>query len=229
MWRRTSRSRAVSWSSSGSASRPTGVGPGEGVEHEAREARGEDGVAGVHAGDRVEQLVGGDGLRHVAARARADGGDHVLGGVGGRQREEERVGRLLGRAADHRHAAAVGHVDVEQDDVGALRGDQRDRLLDAGRLADELDVALELGAHAGAEQPVVVDDRDARHAVPGSVSSTSVPAPGAEWIAARPPWRAMRPTIDSRTPRRSAGTAAGSKPGPRSRTKTCSASSEASA
>ena len=112
---------------------------------------------------------------------------------------------------------------------GRCAVDQRDRLLDGGGLADDLDVALELGAHAGAEEPVVVDDHDARHAVPGSVSSTSVPAPGAEWIAARPPWRAMRPTIDSRTPRRSAGTAAGSKPGPRSRTKTCSAPSEASA
>ena len=102
-------------------------------------------------------------------------------------------------------------------------------VLDAGRVADELDVAFELGADAGAEQPVVVDDGDAGHAVPGSVSSTSVPAPGSEWIAARPPWRAMRPTIDSRTPRRSAGTVAGSKPGPRSRTKTCSAPSDASA
>ena len=115
-------------------------------------------------------------------------------------------GACVGRAADDRHAAAVGHVDVEQDDVGALRGDERDGLLDARGLAHELDVALELGAHAGAEEPVVVDDGDARHAAPGSVSSTSVPAPGAEWIAARPPWRAMRPTIDSRTPRRSSGT-----------------------
>ena len=83
---------------------------------------------------------------------------------------------MLGGAADDRHAAAVGHVDVEQDDVGALRGHERDGVLDAGRLADELDAPLELGAHAGAEEPVVVDDGDAGHAVPGSVSSTSVPA-----------------------------------------------------
>ena len=41
-------------------------------------------------------------------------------------------------------------------------------------------------------------------------------------IRARPPWRSIRPTIDSRTPRRSSGTAAGSKPGPRSRTNTWS-------
>ena len=30
-------------------------------------------------------------------------------------------GACVGRAADDRHAAAVGHVDVEQDDVGVLR------------------------------------------------------------------------------------------------------------
>src|SRR5439155_4887792 len=113
-------------------------------------------------------------------------------------------------------AAAVGHVDVEQHDVGAQLGDGRDRVVDGGGVAHELDAPLELGPHPGAEQRMVVDDEDARHL--GSASSTSVPSPGAERTVARPPWRSMRPTIDSRTPRRSAGTAAGSKPGPRSRT-----------
>ena len=50
---------------------------------------------------------------------------------------------------------------------GRCGDDERDGLRDARGLAHELDVALELGAHAGAEEPVVVDDRDARHAVPG--------------------------------------------------------------
>ena len=46
-----------------------------------------------------------------------------------------------------------------------------------------------------------------RRPLRSSTSSTSVPPPpGAAWIAARPPWRSIRPTIDSRTPRRSAGT-----------------------
>ena len=48
------------------------------------------------------------------------------------------------------------------------------------------------------------------------VSSTSVPSPGSLRISARPPCRFMRPIIDSRMPRRSSGTASGSKPGPRS-------------
>ena len=38
------------------------------------------------------------------------------------------------------------------------------------------------------------------------VSSTSVPAPGLDLIRPVPPNRSIRPTIDSRTPRRSAGT-----------------------
>ena len=37
-----------------------------------------------------------------------------------------------------------------------------DRLADAAGLAHDLEQRLELGAHAGAEQLVVVDDQDAR-------------------------------------------------------------------
>ena len=73
-----------------------------------------------------------------------------------------------------RDAAAVGHVDVEQHDVGLLALDQRDGLVDGAGLADDLDAALELAAHARAEQRVVVDQHDAPH----SDSSTSVPAAG---------------------------------------------------
>ena len=81
-----------------------------------------------------------------------------------------------------------------------------------GGVAEHVDQPVELGAHARAEQRVVVDDDDARH---GSItSSTSVPVPGVLWIVARPPWRSMRAIIESRTPRRSAGAASGSKPGP---------------
>ena len=53
--------------------------------------------------------------------------------------------------------------------------------------------------------------------------------PGDVCSSASPPWRRMRPTIDSRTPRRSGGIEPGSKPGPRSRTKTCRRSAPASA
>ena len=81
----TSRSRGVRASSSVSG---CGRGAGERVEHEAGEPRREDRVAVVHPADGVGELVAGDVLGHVAARAGADHGDHVLGGVGDRQRQE---------------------------------------------------------------------------------------------------------------------------------------------
>src|SRR6185312_6244629 len=103
-----------------------------------------------------------------------------------------------------------------------------------------LDQPLELRLHARAEELVVVDDHDrrrrgVRHVPPPSSgtrcaeSDTSVPPPGMERTSARPPARSMRPRIDSRTPRRSAGTAASSKPGPRSRTYASIAPSSTSA
>src|SRR5204863_4398472 len=166
-------------------------------------------------------LGAGDGLGHVAARARADHGDHVLGGVGYRQRQEAGV---CGGALDHLDAAAVRHVHVEEDDVGLGRLDLGHRLVDGRGVAHELDEVLELRANAGAEELVVIHDQYARHS---SLSSTSVPS-GELFTVARPPWRSIRPTIDSRMPRRSSGTALGSKPGPRSRTKTLIAPSLAS-
>ena len=50
--------------------------------------------------------------------------------------------------------------------------------------------------------------------------ATSVPPPGLERISACPPARSILPTMDSRTPRRSSASGPGSKPEPRSRTKT---------
>ena len=59
--------------------------------------------------------------------------------------------------------------------------DQRHGLGDARGLADDVDRVAELGAHAGEEELVVVDEDDAalHVALRGSRSSTSVPSPGA--------------------------------------------------
>ena len=63
------------------------------------------------------------------------------------------VGPRLGHLADHLHPAAARHVHVEQDDVGlGARAIAGTALLDAVGVADDLDVPVELGAHAGAEQ-----------------------------------------------------------------------------
>ena len=89
--------------------------------------------------------------------------------------------------------------------------DRRHGLVHAAGLAGDLEQRLELGSHARAEELVVVHDQHARaaHGRSSSTSSTSVPPPGALATRARPPWRFMRPTIESRTPRRSLGTADG--------------------
>ena len=160
---------------------------GEGVEHEAGQARGEDGVAVVHAAHGVGQLLARDVLGHVAARAGADHGDHVLGGVGHRQREEARRARAeRGRAPDHLDAAAVRHVHVEQHDVGRVRLDRRDR----PRSTEPASPAISSSGSSSARTPErnswwssTIRTRGSRHVVAPATSSTSVPAPGALVIA----------------------------------------------
>ena len=90
---------------------------------------------------------------------------------------------------------------VEENDLGIELEDQRDRLGHAAGLADDVDDAVQLASHTGAEQGVVVDEHDAAHHEPlGMVNSISVPSPGVDLMVARPPTRASRPSIDSLSP-----------------------------
>ena len=228
-----------------------GAGPvGERVEHEAGQARGEHRVAGPHAAHRVGQLPAGDRLRDVPAGARADHRDDVLGGVGDAQRQEHHVRLRRADPAQHLGAAAVGHVDVEQHDVRAQVRDPGDRLGDRARLADHRhvgDAAVQLGAHAGAEQGVVVDEEDPhRRCRLASVELAPVAPrrgrpgdrhpqvhlgalPGRACAAG--PSRRAAPSCRARSPAspcRSSGTASGSNPAPRSRTNTFTSSGSTS-
>src|SRR5690606_29523358 len=131
----------------------------------------------------------------------------------------------------HLLAAAARHVHVEEHDVRLELLDRPHRGVHVPGLADDLDLRPELGTHAGPEQPVAVHDQHpGRH---GSsrfiVNVTSVPSPGAVRIRAAPPFRSIRPMIDSRMPMRSGGTASRSNPLPRSRTKTVTSSGSTSA
>ena len=192
-----------------------------GAARRPRRRRGPASIASASSG-------AGDRLGHVAPCAGADHRDHVLGGVGDREREEAlrraRLPRPGGSPRPRRRPACGRRAGRRR----AARQDRRDGLLDRPGVAENVDQVLELGAHAGAEQGVVVDDDDAsaverirsRRRSPSIRSATSVPPPGIARDLASPPSRSIRPMIDSRTPRRSAGTAAGSKPGPRSRTNT---------
>src|ERR1700761_895461 len=228
---------------------------GEGVEHEAGQPVREHRVAVRDPPDRVRQVAGGDRLGHVAPRARPDHRDHVLRRVRGRQREELDLGMLLLDLGDDGLAAAAGQVHVEQDHVGQQLADQFDGRSDVCGLADHFHPRAKFGAHARAEQAVVVDQDHARHvahrrlvssatsaaaglgsatvsldrADRGIVNVTFVPSPGADCTVASPPCLLILPWMDSATPLRSPGTAAGSKPLPRSRTATLTLSGSTSA
>jgi hypothetical protein len=118
-------------------------------------------------------------------------------------------------------------VDVEQNDVRHELLDRPHSLIYRPALPDDIDLLVERLVNSRAEEGVIVDDQDPRgchgaHSLLSrlTVISISVPPACEERTVALPPARLIRPMIDSRTPRRAAGAPAGSKPGPRSRTKT---------
>src|SRR3954463_15662783 len=181
-------------------------------------------MASTWAAEGVSEVGSGDRLGDVATSPGADDADDVFGGVGDRDGEEPDRGIGCRDRFDPRPSPAVGHVDVDQHDLWLALADELDGGADLVGVSDDVHAVAELGTDAGAEQEVVVDDEDARPLAHWPVlvmfSSTSVPWPGLLRTMARPPWRIMRPTIDSDTPRRSVSTDPGSKPMPRSRTKT---------
>jgi hypothetical protein len=144
------------------------LGP-ERVEHEPREARREHRVAVGDPAYGGGQLLGGHRLGDVAAGAGADDRDDVLGRVGHRQRQEP--GRRLPDALEHGDATAVGHVHVEQHDVGLEPADDLHRLGHRGGLPDDVDELADLGTHPGPEELVVVDEHD-----PHLISHGAAPA-----------------------------------------------------
>src|SRR5262249_14500647 len=179
-----------------------------------------------------------DRLGHVAPRARPDHRDHVLRRVGGRQRQEPHLGEPLPDGGDHGLATAARQVHVEQDDIGSHLGDQVNGRGHVIGRADHARRAAKFRRPPGPDQPVIVHEPHARHGLAhgalrttgrGIFSDTLVPSPTAVCTATVPPCLLIRPWIDSAIPLRSAGTADGSKPFPRSRTTTSTSSAVASA
>src|SRR3984957_15372175 len=227
-------------------------GGGERVEHESRQPVREHRVAAGHPPDGVGQVGGGDRLGDVAPGPGPDNRDHVLRGVRGRQRQELNLGVRLLHLGDDRVTAAARQVHVEQHDVGELAPDQLDGGGDVIGLAHDLDLPAELGPHPRAEQAVVIDQDDPRHALVAAVgrahrrrpsaaagpagarpraivSVTFVPSPSVDCTVALPPCLSIRPRMDSATPLRSAGTEYMSTPLPRSLTATSTLSGSTSA
>ena len=136
----------------------------------AQDPRGDGGVqqrlAAVDHPDRAHELGGLDVLEQVARGARAHGGQHLVLVEEARQDDDARRGRELAQALDRADAVEPRHDEVHEHDVGLERRDRRERRLAVGRLADDLDVVLQLEerAQALAHDGVVVDDEDGDHA-----------------------------------------------------------------
>ena len=137
---------------------------------------------------------------------------------------------MLGEhAADHRLAAAVGHVHVDEHDVGerarrssrSRRRPPTPRRPRRRRSPSSARTPLRNRWWSSTRNTRTAAACRSRWRIRVIDSSTSVPWPGRERMTAVPPWRCMRPVIDSRDAaavgRRPI---AGSKPRPRSRTNT---------
>jgi hypothetical protein len=177
MWRSTSRSRVVSWSSSV-----------EGVEHEPGQARREHGVVGLDPADGGGQVGRGDRLGHIPAGPGPDHPDDVLGRVRHRQGQEADLLVGLADRLQDRLAAPAGQVHVEQDHVRAGPADAVDGRVHLAGLADDLELGPQLGPEPRQEEVVVVDEKDPDHPwLLGRRSWTSVPSPGLETMVTDPP------------------------------------------
>ena len=100
-------------------------------------------------------------LEQEAGGADAQRLEDVLAGVEGREHHDGRgVLRVGEDPLGRREPVELGHADVHQHDVGAPAGDDVDRGVAVGRLADDGDVGLgvEDDAKAGAQQALVVGD-----------------------------------------------------------------------
>jgi len=110
-------------------------------------------------------------------------GDPVV--IGERGQDDDAAGRVGGDdQLGGGHAVEHRHRQVHQDHVGLQLCGEFHRLCSVGCLSDHRDVGGggEQRGQAGADQPVIVDGKDIRHA--GCTRSRQlVPAPGAEETA----------------------------------------------
>ena len=125
--------------------------------------------------------------------------------------------RRVVECGEHRVPVKSGHVQVEQQDVGAGGGDDVERLPAFSGFADDLDVRLlaEQVAQPVPDDAVVVgDDHPDRHGT-GTRTVSAAPRPGALSMSTVPPSSATRSRMWA-SPEPACG-AAGSKPLPPSR------------
>ena len=92
----------------------------------------------MHPSNGVDQLVGTDRFRDVAAGAGSDRRDDVLGRIRHRQRQEAGARTLRQHGRDDVRSRPVWEVDVHEDDIGIRTRDALDRRRDVSSLSDQL-------------------------------------------------------------------------------------------
>ena len=117
-------------------------------QHARRDLRMEEGLAGMHGPDRADELPRLDVLEQVAGRSRAHGGQQLVVVEEGRQHDHARAWIPLPEAVERGDPVDPRHDEVEQDHVGVEPLRLAQRLLAVFRLADDLDLVLELEERA---------------------------------------------------------------------------------
>jgi signal transduction histidine kinase len=140
------------------------------LEHLRRDAGVEQRAAAADGADGLHEVVAADLLEDVAGGAREDRVEQRVVVGERRQHQHAQVGHPAAQVAAERDAVAVGQAYVEHRDVGAQRRHPRHRLRDRPRLADDVDVVLEVQElrDAAAYDLVVVHehDPDRLHTIP---------------------------------------------------------------
>jgi len=117
--------------------------------------------------DRGDQLLGRSVFEQEAARARSQRLVDVFVEV--ERRQDQHRGRALSVSEDptgRLEPVQVGHLDVHQDDVGTSPARELDGVATVDRLADDVEVGLQLEDRAKArahERLVVGDQHGDRH------------------------------------------------------------------
>src|ERR1019366_3297012 len=120
-------------------------------------------LAAVHRPHCVRHLVKREILEQIAAGSRADCLEEVSLLVADREHDYLGAGRDLLHGPARLDAAAAGHPDIHQDDVGERLPGLLHRLGAVTGLAHQLDVRLSVQDHlqAPAKQRVIIDDQGA--------------------------------------------------------------------
>ena len=117
-----------------------GPGGAEVGQQGAGDGRRDDGVAGGHQPDRIDDVGRWGVLDQESAGAGAEGGHHVLVGLEGGEHDDMRWRVEPPKFRGCRDPVHLGHPDAHEDDVRTVLPDGCDRVGTVVGLADDVDV-----------------------------------------------------------------------------------------